>query len=504
MISTKHFVFIFLLFFHGSTLLWGAEILFITDLDSCSYGGATIADIDGDGDLEILFGTYFNDERVIALHHDGTFLLSIPSGGGPVDNSVTVADLNRDGIPEIMWGNSATTRFHVADAGGVDLWTYVTFEVLDAPEAVGDVNGDGRLDIVLASCGGDTRPGLRAFTGITGGLLWSADVGGCYQSAPLLFDQDGDGLLDVVVSTWFDNKVRGFSGLDGTMRWEAVIGDWTYHAGSFGDLNGDGIPDVAVGDYSATVWAIDGSDGRILWSRPLPGETYIFGPTAMGDLDGNGILDVVVAGAGISVFDAAGNPGLSFPLPGYCTRGPVLVDFDGDEHPDILTATDFPSINVYSGINGSELFSHAFEQTPETGIDFQPAVMDIDDDGQNDVFVVMGRGYYQTMDLNWGKAVALKLGGTGSPWPTFSHDHHHSGNFHYTPGAGVNSTPGDLNLDDLVNVIDLVTLRHYLEGNLPQGFPPFIAPRAAADVNRDQKMNTLDQKFLESILTENR
>ena len=35
-------------------------------------------------------------------------------------------------------------------------------------------------------------------------------------------------------------------------------------------------------------------------------------------------------------------------------------------------------------------------------------------------------------------AKALELGGTGPGWPTFSHDHHHSGNYHYPTGAGVN------------------------------------------------------------------
>jgi hypothetical protein len=375
---------------------------------------------------------------VVVLEDNGTVHWDLPSGGGPVDNSITAADLDGDGVPEVMWGNSGTTVFHLADADGVDIWTYTTGEVLDAPEAIGDVNGDGVLDIVLASCGSGPHSGLRAFSHTSNVPLWEAEVGGCYQSAPLLFDQDGDRILDVVVSTWFDNKVRAFSGLDGTLNWEAPIGDWTYHAGSFGDLNGDGTPDVALGDYSATLWALNGATGAELWSRSLTGETYIFGPTAMGDLDGNGVLDIVVTGYRLAVYDAAGDPGLSFTLPGFCARGPVLVDFDGDELPDILVAMTGPLLEVYSGLDGSELYSQGVSGT--TGQDFQPVVADLDGDQVNDVFTVWGRGYSSDPQNNWGVAAAYDLGGSGPGWPTFSHDHHHSGNYHYPTGAGVNES----------------------------------------------------------------
>jgi hypothetical protein len=420
----------------GVATLAAGDTLFDVELDSCSYGGAAIYDVSGDGALDVLFGTYYNDERVIAMNADGSFVWTLGSGGGPVDNSVTVADLDRDGTPEVMWGNSGTTQFHVTDALGNDLWTYTTREVLDAPEAVGDVNGDGQLDIVLASCGSDDG-GLRAFTGISGELLWTAEVGGCYQSAPLLFDGDGDGLLDVVVSTWFDDKVRAFSGQDGSLRWETQIGDQTYHAGSFGDLNGDGTPDVALGDYSGTLWAIDGASGDVLWSRALPGVRYVFGPTAMGDLDDDGELEIVVAAERLLVYDSRGDLVWATDLPGFCARGPVLVD-TGTGQPDVLVAVRGPLLVGYRGASGQPFFEHRFEAPAATEAGFHPAVADLNGDGANDMFVVFGRGRSDSPGDNWGRAVAVTIGGAGSQWPTYSHDHHHSGNYHYPPGADVN------------------------------------------------------------------
>lgn len=415
-----------------------APPLFELRLQAPSYGGAAIADLDGDRRPEILFGTYFNDERVLALRADGRLFWELPSGGGPVDGSVTVADLNGDGRPEVLWGNSATTRFHVADHLGRDLWTRVIGEVLDAPAAVADLDGDGRLEIVLASCGADRGPsGLRAFRSTGGEPLWTAERGGCYQSAPLLFDQDGDAKLDVVVSTWFDNKVRAFSGRNGRLRWEATIGDDTYHAGSFGDLNGDGVADVVLGDYSARVWAIDGRSGAVLWSRPLSGEHYIFGPTAMGDADGDGSLEVFIAGSRLHAFDARGAQRWAVALPGYASRGPVLFDYDGDRRPDVLVACDGPSIEVHSGLDGRLLYRRAF--SPAGDADFHPAIADLDADGRNDLFFVYGRGQSDTPHLNWGVAVAIRLAGSDAGWPTYAHDHHHSANYHYPAGEAVNA-----------------------------------------------------------------
>jgi hypothetical protein len=299
------------------------------------------------------------------------------------------------------------------------------------------MNADGQLDIVLASCGrSGTASGLRVYDGRSGRVIWRAQAGGCYQSAPLLFDQDGDGRLDVVVSTWFDHYVRAFDGRDGKLRWETPIGDWTYHAGSFGDLSGDGVPDVALGDYDGILWALNGRDGAVVWSVKLPEVVYVFGPTAMADVDGDGQLNVIVAANRLFVFDAAGRQQRVVDLPGYATRGPVLTDYDGDGLADIVVAMDGPSVRVYEGKSLKVLKD--VKLAPAGDFDHHPTIADLDGDGRVDLFGVYGHGESDDMTKNWGRAVLIPLGNAGPEWPTYSHDLHHSGNYHWPVGDAVN------------------------------------------------------------------
>ncbi len=57
------------------------------------------------------------------------------------------------------------------------------------------------------------------------------------------------------------------------------------------------------------------------------------------------------------------------------------MGFDGDTLPDILVATDVPTIIVFSGLNGTELFNHTFVATPPVDMDHHPTIADLDGNG---------------------------------------------------------------------------------------------------------------------------
>ncbi|HIG99982.1 MAG TPA: PQQ-binding-like beta-propeller repeat protein, partial [Thermoplasmata archaeon] len=78
------------------------QILWWYQLDAPSFGSSAVADIDGDGYLEIVFGTYFNDEHIYALNaEDGSLLWNYDTGGCN-DASPVIADVDLDGDLEVV------------------------------------------------------------------------------------------------------------------------------------------------------------------------------------------------------------------------------------------------------------------------------------------------------------------------------------------------------------------------------------------------------------------
>ncbi len=142
---------------------------------------------------------------------------------------------------------------------------------------------------------------------------------------PALGDIDGDGAVDIVAVT-ADNALVAFE-RDGTKKWE-VAHDFghptTPFALAIADLDADGSPEI-FGDN-----VVANADGTLRFST---GDDWSMAPTAA-DLDGDGQLEVIVSTAafhadGTPLFvDAAGDAGF-----------PQVADLDGDGQPEIITTS---------------------------------------------------------------------------------------------------------------------------------------------------------------------
>src|SRR5262245_7740925 len=79
------------------------------DLKSASYGSGAVGDLENNGKLSIVFGTYFNDEHLYCLDaRTGKPRWTFKSEGGPFDASVALVDLDGDGKLETLAADSAT------------------------------------------------------------------------------------------------------------------------------------------------------------------------------------------------------------------------------------------------------------------------------------------------------------------------------------------------------------------------------------------------------------
>jgi hypothetical protein len=179
-----------------------------------------LADLDGDGDQEIIVGTYETNGKMHVWHHDGTEMtgwpFTIPRGSSStsyVCSSPAVGDIDGDGELEIVdgsCGQCGTVYAWRRDGTVLPGWPFVANAVIDGSSpSLGDLDGDGRIEIVIGSGSGFTPYGCssgaisKAYILRDDGTVlpgWPVDLGTATPPYPALADVDGNGSVEVVLA----------------------------------------------------------------------------------------------------------------------------------------------------------------------------------------------------------------------------------------------------------------------------------------------------------------
>jgi hypothetical protein len=171
--------------------------------------------------------------------------------------SLAVADFNGDGIPDIAVVNEYSTTLTILLGNGDG--TFTTAAALTAPGnpkeiVAGDFNRDGQVDLAVASeifSGTQEAPGtISVFLGNGDGTFTATATSPQMGRAPeslLMADFNGDGKLDLLGISFYDNATVLLGNGDGTFTPVANSGvsPSQPYSGTVGDFNGDGIPDLA-------------------------------------------------------------------------------------------------------------------------------------------------------------------------------------------------------------------------------------------------------------------
>jgi FG-GAP-like repeat len=269
------------------------------------------------------------------------------------------ADLNGDGIDEILYGSQA----FAADASSLPGWPIHG----GAAEAVADLDGDGLPDIV-------TSPGNHQIVGAYHGDGTAisgfdpAPQDGYIPSQeydPIVGDVDGDGKPEIITASWYKPssatpgaqaeryiQILSASGqIEQTIRCETAPNETLpgFLRLALADLDCDGVPEI-IGQTNHYLFAWKG-DGTLFPGWPQQVHPNNFLTPAIGDVDGDGQPDIVTSGqllidgqpgvSGLLAFDRHGKLLPHFPKALDALSSAVAVaDVDADGRNEIAVATE--------------------------------------------------------------------------------------------------------------------------------------------------------------------
>jgi hypothetical protein len=350
----------------------------------------------------------------------------------PVDqapDAVAVGDFTNNGIPDLVVANSASNSVSVLLGNGDDTFQpEVKSTVGKGPRsvAVGDFNGDGNLDLVTAN-----QNDISVLLGTGKGTFGSANtftlpnaIDNQVAQIPLAVavgDLNHDGKLDLVVAAAavFPGGNKGFIDVllgqgDGTFKVGSITpinSSFTLGPGgipveiALADLNGDGIPDVVTsnptsgfafqnGGGSSISVLLGNGDGTFRETNDANVGLRIVTAVTVGDFNNDHIPDVVVNGSAtrgfaVSVLVANGNGTFQAPqllLLGAQVASVGVGDFNRDGNLDIVTGNFGGTVSVLLG-NGNGTFQAPLNFSSGVDDPAALAVADLNHDGFPDLAV---------------------------------------------------------------------------------------------------------------------
>lgn len=277
-----------------------------------TFRSGFLADVNGDGRLDVLaadqgsnrFSVYFGNGN-------GTFMArtSYVAGTGNQVASIIAADVNNDGILDVVTANSADSTVHISlgNSNGTfqastSLALGGTFmgaaSGLDAI-SIADTNGDGLMDILV---GNMTDGRMRLFLGSGQGNFASArtiDINTVGAHSPKFIDANNDGILDLMFSFQFGSTGAGVMIGNGDGTFQGIrttsFGSGTSGYSVTGDFNNDGLTDFATTSYNDGRLSILLSNGDGTFRVSNNSTAAQPGHLAVADFNGDGVLDFAAA-----------------------------------------------------------------------------------------------------------------------------------------------------------------------------------------------------------------
>ncbi|MEK7685281.1 MAG: PQQ-binding-like beta-propeller repeat protein [Verrucomicrobiota bacterium] len=407
-------------------------VLWQTDLESFLESAGIIADLDGDGRARAVIA---GREELFVLDGQGKLLWHWRTQGRFMTYP---AVLVRPGQPSLIYAADNAGLFTCLDGAGKEVW----HAQLNGPSSwsasvLCDLESDGNFEVIQT----DETGAVWAFAALTGQVVWQTRIKGIPVS-PAVGDLDGDGKPEIVVATG-DGAVTALNHR-GQVLWERKMGgsslSWATSAPViFAGSNGQGR--VAAASSDGQFYCLN-SKGEVLWRRTTRGAAA--STISVGDLDLDGRADIcLITQVGVIYrFDESGRVIWEIDMQGRSLAPGAMMDLDGDGKLDYALSTQDGFLQV---LNHAGEFLHRFHFHNRT-INVTPTFGDLSTDSTGLEMLITGGE----------SGIAFCLGTPAATsavahWKSYRGDVRNSGSwFGLRQGAAIHMSPVNLNADEML------------------------------------------------------
>jgi formylglycine-generating enzyme required for sulfatase activity len=363
-----------------------------------------------------------------------SFTAKIDFTTGMHPQSATIGDIDGDGKPDLIIANqdnaSVSVFRNTSTSGSINSSSFtskIDFPTGSTPTgvAIGDLDGDGKPDLVITNEGDNTISVLKNIS--TSGSItansFAAKVSFTTGNNPrsvAINDIDGDGKPDLIVGNLSSNYISVFrnTSSSGSITTSSFASKVDFTTGSnpgrvaISDVDGDGKPDVVVGDFysnTVSIFRNTSDSGSITASSLAPKVDFMidtppYNNITLGDVDGDGKPDLVVTNytnSSVSVFRNTSTAG-SITASSFASRvdfttgtnpwSAAIGDINGDGKPELIVTSAYSgTVSVFrntstSGSITTGSFASKVDFTAGSGAN-SVAICDVDGDGKSDIVV---------------------------------------------------------------------------------------------------------------------